>query len=282
MLSPFFALVWAILLFITYAFTLQYDFLSPPPDDIPIQSTEEGKLLTSISEEGEGDDKSTNKPIRTSQCSGRDKDNKEKDGKDKEGKEKIIKFVSPNIPIPKVKRKDREKTKNGDKKDSDKKSEKKEKHKSDKEKEKDKETRNGTSSNRNSVVINSDSDGGGNEVTIVINQQPQQQQQQEQSQQYEMKVILNKNPRHFDGSNTSAENLTQPGSDADEGKTNVEVLDHVTLPNRSSLDASVAQNHAAKVIWTYGNSCRNLHKNSVTLIFKLLTQNDYWCRYHKV
>lgn len=209
------------------------------PDDIPIQQTEDGKPLMSISEEGDGDDKNTNKPIRTPQGSGREKEkdkDKEKD-KEKEGKEK--KFATPNIQIPNlVKRK--EKTKNGERKDGEKKSgEKKEKHKHDKEKEKDKENRNGTSSNRNSAVMNSDSDG--NDVTIIANQQ-----QQSQQQQYEMKVII-KSPRHYDTTNTSAEDITQPGSEGEEFKNEEEVLDHVGHPMRSPLEVNGGQNLITKM-----------------------------------
>ncbi|MPC38817.1 hypothetical protein E2C01_032333 [Portunus trituberculatus] len=77
-------------------------------DDIPIQSTEDDRPLTSIQEEGDaGEDK--NKPIRTPQGSSR-----EKDGKEKEGKEKA-KFAAPSISKPNLgKRKDKEKARNGD------------------------------------------------------------------------------------------------------------------------------------------------------------------------
>ncbi|XP_071524775.1 hyccin isoform X2 [Panulirus ornatus] len=205
------------------------------PDDIPIQNTEDGTVLTSISEEGDTDDKSMNKPIRTPQGSGREKE------KEKEGKEKT-KFVSTNIPIPNLgKRRDKEKMKNGEKRDSEKKSEKKEKHKHDKDKDKEKENRNGTSSNRNSAVMNSDSDGGGNDVTVIS------QQQQSQQQQFEMKVILNKSPRHFETSNASAEDLTPQVSDGEEGKADDEIR-HVGHQTRSPLEANGAQNHIAKVV----------------------------------
>ncbi|XP_042217721.1 uncharacterized protein LOC121863249 [Homarus americanus] len=219
------------------------------PDDIPIQNTEEGKPLTSITEEGDADDKSTSKPIRTPQGSGREKESKDKESRDKdkekekEGKEKT-KFVSPNIPIPNLgKRRDKEKTRNGDKRDSEKRSEKKEKHKHDREKDKDKENRNGTNSNRNSAIMNSDSDGGGNDVTIITSQQ-----QQSQQQQFEMKVILNKSPRHFETSNATSEDPTAAGSDGDEGKADVEVLDHVGHQTKSPLESNGAQNHIAKVV----------------------------------
>lgn len=216
----------------------QLCFLSA--DDIPIQNTEDGTLLASISEEGDTDDKGMNKPIRTPQGSGREKEsNKEKD---KEGKEKT-KFVSTNIPIPNLgKRRDKEKMKNGEKRDSEKKSEKKEKHKHDKDKDKEKENRNGTSSNRNSAAMNSDSDGGGNDVTVITSQQ-----QQSQQQQFEMKVILNKSPRHFETSNTSAEDLALHCSDGEEGKTDDEVH-HVGHQIRSPLEANGAQNHIAKFV----------------------------------
>lgn len=217
------------------------------PDDIPIQNTEEGKTLSSITEEGDADERTAGKPIRTPQGSGREKESKDKEGrerdkeKEKEGKEKT-KFVPANIPIPNLgKRRDKEKARNGDKRDSEKKNEKKEKHKHDKEKDKDKENRNGTSSNRNSAVMNSDSDGGGNDVTIITNQQQQSQQQ------FEMKIIL-KSPRHFETSNTSMEDPTPSGSDGDEGKVDVEVVDHVGLQTKSPLEANGAQNHIAKVV----------------------------------
>nr|XP_045605700.1 hyccin-like isoform X2 [Procambarus clarkii] len=215
------------------------------PDDIPIQNTEEGKPLTSISEEADIDDKSSGKPIRTPQGSGREKESKEKEGrerdkeKEKEGKEKT-KFVPANIPIPNLgKRRDKEKARNGDKRDSEKKNEKKEKYKHDKEKE----ARNGTGSNRNSAVMNSDSDGGGNDVTVITSQQQQQSQQQ-----FEMKVILNKSPRHFEPSNTSTEDPTPSGSEGDEGKVDVDVIDHVGHQTKSPLEANGAQNHIAKVV----------------------------------
>ncbi|XP_066987710.1 hyccin-like isoform X1 [Macrobrachium rosenbergii] len=202
------------------------------PDDIPIQQTEDGKPLNSISEEGDGDEKISNKPIRTPQGSGRDKE-KERD-RDREGKEK--KFVTPNIPIPNLGKR-KEKSKNGDKKDGEKKgSEKKEKHKHDKEK--DKENRNGTSSNRNSAVMNSDSDG--NDVTIITSQQ-----QQSQQQQFEMKAIL-KSPRHFE-TNTSAEDITPPVSEGEDFKREEEVLDHVVHPIRSPLEVNGGQNLITKM-----------------------------------
>ncbi|KAK7083706.1 hypothetical protein SK128_005611 [Halocaridina rubra] len=199
--------------------------------------TEDGKPLTSISEEGDGEDKNTNKPIRTPQGSGREKD---KEGKEKEGKEK--KFVTPNIPIPNLGKR-KEKTKNGEKKDGEKKStEKKEKHKHDKEKEKekDKENRNGTSSNRNSAVMNSDSDG--NDVTIITTQPPQ-----SQPSQYEMKVII-KSPRHYDTANAmSTEDIIPQVTEGEDYKGEDETLDHVGHPLRSPLEVNGGQNLITKM-----------------------------------
>ncbi|KAK3871963.1 hypothetical protein Pcinc_022925 [Petrolisthes cinctipes] len=259
--------------------------LLPVPDDIPIQTAEDGKQLTSISED-DGEERITSKPIRTPQGSGREKD-KDKEG----GKEKITKFASTTITIPNLgKRKDKEKAgKNGvDRKDdmggggssgSGKKKDRDRHSGCSKYDNKEKEVRsNGTGSNRNSVILNSDSDGGGgNEVTtILINQPPppqsQYQQQQPPPQQYEMKVILSKSPRHCDTTvvvsssgenlphlpNTSNSTATSPQLSSTQtietveerksgggGEEDTVGLDHLT---RDAIETNGAQNHIPKIV----------------------------------
>ncbi|CAL4124386.1 unnamed protein product, partial [Meganyctiphanes norvegica] len=215
------------------------------PEDIPIQKIEAeiieaNKNLSSISEEGDsvpGDDdkkEGKDKPIRTPQGSGR-----EKETKDKDGKESKTKFTPANIPLPSiVKRRDKDKNKNGERKESDKRNERKERRSDKFDKEKDKENRNGTNSNRNSGVINSDSDGGSTEVTGVS-------QQQYQHGQYEMKVIrFAKSPHHLDNAAINNEGMSPPSSDVDDIRAD-DSLDHITL---SPLEANGGQNHIANVV----------------------------------
>lgn len=280
--TSFFAFLFTlyVIFFLTFSHPYMLSLL-PIPDDIPIQTTEDGKQLTSISED-DGEERVTNKPIRTPQGSGREKD-KDREG----GKEKITKFASTTITIPNLgKRKDKEKAgKNGvDRKDdmgggssgSGKKKD-RDRHSGSSKYDKEKEVRsNGTGSNRNSVILNSDSDGGGGSevTTILINQPPPQsqyQQQQQPPQQYEMKVILSKSPRHCDTTvvvSSSGENMpllpntnntttTSPQLSSNQSIEVVEErkvgsveddnvgLDHLT---RDAIETNGAQNHIPKLV----------------------------------
>ncbi|KAG0729808.1 hypothetical protein GWK47_029593 [Chionoecetes opilio] len=208
-------------------------------DDIPIQSTEDGRPLTSIQEEGDED--KARPPIRTPQGS-------------KEGKEKA-KFATPSLSKPNLgKRKDKEKARNGDRdrRDGEKKAEKKDKHRHDREKD----NRNGTNSNRNSAAMNSDSDGGSSDAAGQQQSQQQQQQQQsqqqqsqqQQTQQLEMKVILTKSPRHYESGLSGGEDLLLLPGEEEEGHRDREGEDRLPHQTRSPLEVNGGQNHIGNII----------------------------------